>query len=356
VKNKAAFLIARSIVLVLTLCVAGFGLMYAVVALSRGLFSWHELWWNVLVDALALVLLAGVAFASSKIFGAKRENLFVTLANAMKRIAEGDFNVTVRMEDHDRNDFMGQVVSGLNEMAESLKKMEAMRQEFVSDVSHEIQSPLTSIGGFAKALRDEGLGTKQRAHYLDIIESESQRLSRLSDSLLKLSALDARTQTISTRPYTLDAQIRNVVLACESQWKAKGVEVIAELEPLSVTADEAMLAQVWGNLIHNAVKFTPSGGTICVSLRREEGFAVVRVRDSGMGISPEDIPLVFDRFFKADKSRSNANGVGGSGLGLSIAQKIVTLHRGTITAESAGAGAGSLFAVRIPLEPGVAVR
>jgi signal transduction histidine kinase len=323
--------------------------MYAVVALSRGLFSWQELWWNVLVDALALVLLAAVAFASSRIFGAKRENLFLTLANAMKRIAEGDFDVSVQIEDHERNDFMGQVVSGLNEMAESLKKMEAMRQEFVSDVSHEIQSPLTSIGGFAGALRDEGLGAEQRAHYLDIIESESLRLSRLSDSLLKLSALDSRTQTISTRPYALDAQIRNAVLACESQWQAKGLEVTAELEPLSVTADEAMLAQVWGNLVHNAVKFTPSGGKICVSLRSEEGFAVVRVRDSGIGISPDDIPLVFDRFFKADKSRTNADGVGGNGLGLAIAQKIVTLHRGTITVESLGPRAGSVFTVRLPL-------
>ena len=122
-------------------------------------------------------------------------------------------------------------------MAESLKKLETMRQEFVSNVSHEIQSPLTSITGFARALRDEGLAGEQRHRYLAIIEAESARLSRLSDNLLKLSALDARTRLLEPKAYRLDAQLRAVVLACEPQWKEKGVQVSAELDALTVTAD-----------------------------------------------------------------------------------------------------------------------
>ncbi|HEY9593241.1 MAG TPA: HAMP domain-containing sensor histidine kinase, partial [Spirochaetia bacterium] len=322
---------------------------WLVVAAFRRALSWQELLWSLVVDLLAFALFAGVAAVSSQVIGVRRENVFVTLASAMRRIAEGDFDVTVSIDEHDRDNFLGQVVTGLNEMAKSLKKMEAMRQEFVSDVSHEIQSPLTSIGGFARALRDEDLDPAQRSHYIDIIESETKRLSRLSDSLLRLSALDTQAQAPEPRPYRLDAQLRSVVLACESQWQEKGIEVCAELAPLTITADEAMLSQVWTNLMHNAVKFTPEGGRITVTLREESGHAVVRVVDSGIGIAPEDLPQVFDRFFKADRSRTNANGAGGSGLGLSIAQRIVTLHNGSITAESPGDGRGSVFTVRLPL-------
>ncbi len=349
-KPKTRWLIARGIMLATLGALATFAASWSVVASLRRAFSWRELLWSLLVDVLAFALFAGVAALTTRIIGARRENVFVTLASAMRRIAEGDFDVTVTIDEHDKDNFLGQVVSGLNEMAVSLKKMEAMRQEFVSDVSHEIQSPLTSIGGFARALRDGDLDAEQRAHYLDIIEGETRRLSRLSDSLLKLNALDSRVREPEPKPYRLDAQLRSVVLACESQWQEKRIEMSAELAPLTVTADEEMLSQVWTNLLHNAVKFTPAEGRITVSLREESGRAVVRVMDTGIGIAADDLPQVFDRFFKADRSRTNANGAGGSGLGLSIAQRIVTLHGGTIAAASPGAGRGSTFTVRLPLD------
>jgi len=351
-KKQAAFgwqQVARGIALVMGIAVTGYAAVDGVVALARGVFSWNTLVWGVLVDAVTLVLLGALASLVSLVAGRKRENIFLTLSNAMKRIGQGDFDVNLSMESHERDGGMGQVVSGLKEMAESLKRVEAMRQEFVSDVSHEIQSPLTSIAGFTRALRDEELPAAQRSHYLDIIESESQRLSRLSDSLLRLSALDSKAQAMTPSSYRLDAQLRAVVLSCESQWRTRRLDVTADLVPLSVTADQSMMAQVWGNLLHNAVKFTPAGGAIRVSLAEADRHAVVRVTDSGIGIQADDLPLVFDRFFKADKSRTVANGAGGSGLGLSIAQRIVLLHGGTITAESDGMDRGSTFTVRIPL-------
>jgi two-component system phosphate regulon sensor histidine kinase PhoR len=259
----------------------------------------------------------------------------------MKRIAEGDFDVTVPADSHGKNNPFENIASSLNEMTGSLKRVESMRQEFVSNVSHEIRSPLTLITGFARALRDDDLA---------ITEAESGRISRLSDNLLKLSALDARARLLEPRAYRLDSQLRSVVLAYEPQWRQKGLQLSADLEALTVTADEEMLGLVWGNLVHNAIKFTPAGGRIQIGLQSREGEAIVRVVDSGIGLATGDLLRVFERFFKADKARSAGDGSGGSGLGLSIVQKIVALHGGKVSVESAGVGRGAIFSIRLPLE------
>ncbi|HNP71698.1 MAG TPA: HAMP domain-containing sensor histidine kinase [Kouleothrix sp.] len=277
--------------------------------------------------------------------GVPEMGLLGPIIDALERIARGDFDV--RLEKHlEENRMVGPLAQSVNTMALELNKLEAMRQEFVSNVSHEIQSPLTSIRGFARALRSEQLGPAERAHYLTIIETESMRLSKLSDNLLKLAALDAQSARFEPRPFRLDRQIRDVILACEPQWSAKSLDLDVSLDELSVTADEELLSQVWSNLIHNSIKFTPGGGSVRVSLGRQGPCALVCVADSGVGIAPADLPHVFERFFKADASRERARG--GSGLGLAIAQKIVALHGGTISAASTP-GAGASFTVALPL-------
>jgi len=152
---------------------------------------------------------------------------FVAMRDAIRRIASGDFDVKLSVADEKGDHPFSGFADEINLMAQSLKRMEELRQEFISTVSHEIQSPLTSIGGFAKALREEGLSTEKRLHYLSIIEDESGRLSRLSESLLRLTALESLGREPSgigadSRPIALDAQIRAVVLAAEPQWSAKG--------------------------------------------------------------------------------------------------------------------------------------
>jgi signal transduction histidine kinase len=160
--------------------------------------------------------------------------------------------------------------------------------------------------------------------------------------------LDSQAHAPAPKPYRLDSQIRHAVLAAEPQWTAKGLDIAAELEEVLVNADEDMLNQVWTNLTHNAVKFTPQGGQLRIELQREGGHLVVRFSDSGIGISPENLPFVFDRFYKADKARSHTDGAVGSGLGLAITQKIVELHGGRIEARSEGLGRGSCFTVTLP--------
>jgi signal transduction histidine kinase len=233
----------------------------------------------------------------------------------------------------------------VNQTAARLDEMEKMRQEFVSNVSHEIQSPLTSIRGFASALRKPDVGEAERVHYLDVIDSESQRLAKLSANLLKLAALESDQPQPAPTAYRLDLQIRNAILACETQWTAKGLELDVYLEEAEITAHEEMLSQVWNNLIHNAIKFTPEGGTIRVRLARHGEGLEARFADSGIGISPEDRARVFERFYKADRSRQSA--LGGSGLGLAIAKRIVDMHHGRISVDSRP-GAGAEFVVTLP--------
>jgi signal transduction histidine kinase len=174
------------------------------------------------------------------------------------------------------------------------------------------------------------------------------RLSRLSDNLLKLTSLESEHHPFDRRRYRLDRQLRSAVLACEPQWLEKSIEVEAELEEVEIEADHELLSQVWGNLLHNSIKFTPPGGSIRVRLTLEDGKAAVRIADTGIGIGEEDLPRIFERFYKADKSRNRAGG--GSGLGLSIVKKIVDLHGGAIDVRSRP-GEGTEFTVRLPVGP-----
>jgi two-component system, OmpR family, phosphate regulon sensor histidine kinase PhoR len=266
---------------------------------------------------------------------------------AMEQIARGDF--AVRLDDTNRNNtIIDTLARSVNTMASGLEQFEAMRQEFISNVSHEIQSPLTSIRGFARALQSERLPPDERLHYLTIIETECMRLSKLSDNLLALTALESSGLRIEAQAYRLDQQIREVVVAAEPQWVAQGLDVEVALETATIVADAGRLCQVWTNLLHNSIKFTPAGGQICIGMRQQGAEVSVTVADTGVGIVDEDLPHVFERFFKADRSRERARG--GSGLGLAIARKIVELHGGTIGVESAP-GAGSTFTVRLPLRP-----
>jgi two-component system phosphate regulon sensor histidine kinase PhoR len=212
-------------------------------------------------------------------------------------------------------------------------------------VSHEIQSPLTSIRGFACALQQDNVSAGDRRHYLEIIETESVRLSKLSTNLLKLASLEGDHAKFEPKPYRLDAQLRSMILACEPQWAGKQLEMVVTLEEAGITADEELLSQVWMNLIHNSIKFTPQGGSIRVELHRRADRLQVSVADTGIGIAPEDQAHIFQRFYKADPSRRRSEE--GSGLGLSIAKKVLEMHRGTIGVRSQP-GVGATFTVELP--------
>ena len=279
---------------------------------------------------------------------AQQMNIFAPLLHAMEQIARGDFSVHVEQPHaHNANDPITKLFKGVNNMALELKQMEAMRQEFISNVSHEIQSPLTSIRGFARALQNDALSPDDRSHYLNIIETESMRLSKLSDNLLALAALDTENRPFAPQYYRLDKQIRNLILACEPQWASKAIEMDVSFEEVTISADDDLLSQVWINLLANSIKFTPQGGRICVDLYQQGGTIAFGITDTGIGIAEVEQAHIFERFYKADKSRTRSNG-GGSGLGLSITRKIIELHHGSIAVSSKPCE-GTTFMVSLPV-------
>ena len=244
----------------------------------------------------------------------KREAMIWTIIEPIQKLQRGLLRKIRNEEKY--NGEIGVLVKSINDMTDELNAMEKMRQEFVSNVSHEIQSPLTSIKGFARALQDNNLSEEKREHYLTIIETETTRLSKLSQNLLKLTLLESEEYTPERVTYRLDQQLKQIVLNSEPLWAEKEIELDLDLEKVHITADQESMSQVWINLIHNSIKFTPSSGTISIKLKEYETLVEVRIRDTGIGISEEQKQHIFERFYKADSSRNRA--YGGSGLGLAI--------------------------------------
>lgn len=264
------------------------------------------------------------------------------LSTAMKVVGQGEYNVQV---EHAANDEIGLLTKNFNQMTKELNKIETMRQEFIASVSHEIQSPLTSIRGFSAALKDDIVSEDKKIQYLTIIEKESTRLSQLSSNLLKLASLDSEHQTLMLQQYRLDEQIRHVVMALEPQWTKKNIEIDLDLSNVQIEADKDLLEQVWLNLVTNAIKYTPENGFVKISIHQKNEEIDVKIKDNGIGIAEEDQKYIFESFYKVDKSRT----LKGSGLGLAITKKIVRLHEGAVRVESKKEQ-GSIFTVTLPIQ------
>ncbi|MFA9457999.1 sensor histidine kinase [Halalkalibacter sp. AB-rgal2] len=294
---------------------------------------------KVVFFTLCLVLMIG----SGLILLASRYlvNPVKKLTNAAREMAKGNFSV--RMETK-KKDEVGELISSFNHMASEVEKIDQMREDFVNSVSHEIQSPITSIRGFTKAIKDDVVPKQHQKEYLDIIYQETERLSRLSENLLRLASLDSEQHPYSPESYRLDEQLRRTVLATEPLWKEKSIYVSLELEKAEIYADQDLMGQVWVNLLTNAIKYTPENGQVTIEIEREMRGLVVRIKDTGKGIPEDSIPQLFDRFYKVDKARSSA--VEGNGLGLSIVKRILTIHQYSIEVMSEE-GNGSIIMVRL---------
>ncbi|WP_172196434.1 sensor histidine kinase [Saccharibacillus qingshengii] len=264
------------------------------------------------------------------------------MTEATRRIADGRYDIELPTR---RSDEIGQLAGHFMTMSRSLSRVEESRREFVANVSHEIQSPLTSIQGFASELAAADLPDEQRLRFASIIGEESRRLSALGRQLLLLSSLDRMEDGLIRSPLQLKAEIRRAVDVLEWQLSEKGLALrLSVPENLAVMGDATLLDQVWINLLSNAVKHIPEGRSISVTAGADGDRCVLRFADTGNGIPAEKLPLLFDRFYRADPSRTDG---GSTGLGLAIAKKIVLLHGGTIAAESEP-GRGSTFIVRLP--------
>lgn len=263
------------------------------------------------------------------------------ITKATRQVAQGDFSVHI--PDTGRNGEMQELIRSFNLMVNELDSNEMFRKDFINNFSHEFKTPIVSIRGYAKQLRNESLSPAQRQEYIDIIIAESDRLAGMSANVLLLSKLENQSIVTDKAPFYLDEQIRGELLLLEDLWTKKNLTLSPELEEIYYNGSAELLSHIWRNLLSNAIKFSPPGGELRIDLTRENGEVVVKITDEGIGMDEETATHIFDKFYQGDTSHKTE----GNGLGLSIAARAATLCGGEITVRTAP-GNGCTFEVRLP--------
>ncbi|MBR5134365.1 MAG: HAMP domain-containing histidine kinase [Clostridia bacterium] len=253
------------------------------------------------------------------------------MAIATRQFAQGDFSYRIHVKGRDE---IAELAAALNSMAVSLSATENMSRSFVANVSHELKTPMTTIGGFVDGILDGTIPPDKQEHYLRIVSDETKRLSRLVKSMLELSRIDNGTVALKPVSFDLTETVYSALLSFEQRIEDKQIQIegLADCQRTLVVADYDLVGQVVYNLLDNAVKFVDQNGTITVGVKKEDGRVYCSVRNSGAGLSAEEMPRVFERFYKTDHSRSlDKTGVG---LGLYIVKTVVNLHKGEIYVRS----------------------
>ncbi len=292
--------------------------------------------WGVLFVPSVLIGTLLAAFLGSFVLKPIR-----SLAAATNTVATGDYTVQV---DLGKIPELENLAASFNTMVKQLAATEALRNDFVSNVSHEFKTPVVSILGFANLLKDGRATQEEQAEYLDIISSEADRLVSLSTNILNLSKYENTEIITDKTPFRMDEQIRKAILLTEPRWAEKEITLIVDLAEIEYNGNEDLTQQIWLNLLDNAIKYTPTCGAISVQLAPGAAGAVCTVKDNGPGINGVAQAHIFEKFYQADTSHT----MPGNGLGLPIVKRIVQLCGGSITVESED-GKGAAFTVILPM-------
>ena len=262
------------------------------------------------------------------------------ISRATSEVARGNFKVRVRVPDDIE---YGMLANNFNKMAVQLSEIETLRGDFISSVSHEFKTPLASIQGFAKLLQDDTISEEDRKEYTQIIIDETSRLTKLSTNILSLTKLENQKTIGKKSKFLLDEQMRNILLILEPEWSKKNIELDIDLEQITYIGNEELMAQIWQNIINNAIKFTGEGGHIGVKLYRGDQCIVAKISDDGPSIPDEKRKKIFEKFYQGDHSRSTD----GNGLGLALVQRVVELCNGSVWVENT-MPTGVCFTVQLP--------
>lgn len=249
------------------------------------------------------------------------------LTEATKQISQENYDHLLQI---DRKDEIGQLAESFNEMTRKLQENDLSRKEFISNVSHDFQSPLLNIQGYADLLNAQTPTEEERIAYTSIIQAEARRLSTLTKQLLLLTSLDQATRSLRREHYSLDQQLKSLSQKYLWRIEEQGIELYYRLQPVVFYGDKALLDTVWDNLFTNALKYNKPNGSISIELTNSSSNVTIQFKDTGIGMTEEELPHVFDRFYRAEPSRSKE----GTGLGLTIVKQIVELHGGTIKLSS----------------------
>lgn len=266
------------------------------------------------------------------------------ISDATKKVAQGDFTVRIdTLHEEEKEDYLDLMIHDLNTMIAELGSIETLKTDFVSNVSHEIKTPISVIQNYAQLLKSDTLTEQERKDYSETIYGAANRLNMLITNILRLNRLENQQLSPAAVPFDLSAQLTECLLGFEAVWEEKQIGIEPDIEDgVVITADRELLSIVWNNLLSNAFKFTEPGGTVGVMLKNEGEYALAAVRDTGCGISPEATRHIFDKFYQDDTSHATQ----GNGLGLALVKRILDMTGGEITVESKP-GEGSAFTVRL---------
>ena len=269
------------------------------------------------------------------------------ITSSLNEITKGNFSVRIpELKSVTGYNEFNPIIRQINLMTEELSSVETLKTDFISNVSHEIKTPLSVIQNYSTMLQSPNLTEEERMQYARSITAASRRLSELITNILKLNKLENQQIYPEIKKYNLSEQLCECLLAFEEIWEKKEIEIAAEIDDeIFISADKELLSLVWNNLFSNAVKFTEPGGTVSLHLRREQDCATVEIADTGCGMSAETIHHIFDKFYQGDTSHSTQ----GNGLGLALVRRVIDITGGSITVSSTP-GVGSIFTVRLRME------
>lgn len=248
------------------------------------------------------------------------------LSTAMRRVANGDYDV--KLETKSNFEIIERVYRDFNHMVDELNAVETLRNDFVSNVSHEFKTPLSSIEGYAMLLQDENLSCEMRREYTERIVVSTRRLSTLVSNILMITKIENQTMPFTLSRYRVDEQIRQSILLLENKWSEKNIGFEMDMDSIEFSAVEGLLGNVWTNLIDNAIKFSPEGETIYISLKEKDNMLSFKIANRGDPMPDEMLKRIFEKFYQGDTSHKRE----GNGLGLALVKKIVRVHNGSVLA------------------------
>lgn len=306
--------------------------------------------WNEVIQFVVLILYWGMIAVELALFARRKirrtyEKPMHMLAEAAERVANGDFSVYVpTFHTSDKLDYLDIMILDFNKMVEELGSIETLKTDFVSNVSHEMKTPIAIIKNYAELLQMESLSEEQRKEYAKSVENAAARLSDLIGNILKLNKLENQRITPDIEVYNVCRQLCECILQFEEAWDEKKIDLETEIEDIAmIKADESLVELVWNNLLSNAIKFTESGGQVTVSQTSDEKQIRISISDTGCGMDRKSMEHIFDKFYQGDTSHSKE----GNGLGLALVQRILELMDGEIQVASEE-GKGSTFTVVLP--------